>query len=74
MSMRETESTIKQLTNLKTVRRQKFEQHFRDSAKIGLQVRDWAERNSDKLRGPVAGPIALDVRGRVSGKPGRGLC
>ena len=65
------DGNIKQLSNLKANRERRFREHYRDNAEVAIKVRDWAAHNADKLRGPVSGPIALEVgmgvRLRVAG-------
>lgn len=69
LELREKEDRIKALTNQKAVREQKFRNRFREEGKVGLDVRDWAARNGDKLKGQVVGPIGLEVS---HGEGGRG--
>lgn len=64
--IRDAEVRIKQLTNEKALREGNFRKRFKEEAEIGLQVRDWVARNGDKLRGPVVGPIGIEVRKQCS--------
>lgn len=64
MKIREKDDRIKALTNQAAVREQKYRARFREEGAVGLDVRNWADRNSDKLRGPVVGPVGLEVSGR----------
>lgn len=61
--IRETEAQIQNLTNQAAVREGKYKQRFGEEGKLGLEVRNWAARNSERLKGPVVGPIGLEVRG-----------
>lgn len=76
MRLREKEDRIKALTNQAAVREKKYRARFREEGLVGLQVRDWVARNADKLRGPVVGPIGLEVGGggggRVAAQPATG--
>ena len=59
--IREADGNIKELTNLKAIREKKFKQCYREGAEVAMKVRDWAARHADELRGPVSGPIGLEV-------------
>ncbi|CAM9484553.1 unnamed protein product, partial [Discosporangium mesarthrocarpum] len=60
-SMKEAEQKLRHLKNIRTQRSQALIRKFGRNGELGLEVATWAKRNSDKLRGQVWGPVALEV-------------